>query len=70
MSSYQRRIVGKCSQCGGVVSVPTIYHSVKPPTPSCERCGAVADQTANLPVIPTRGGRKVDDKAWDLGGDK
>ena len=49
-----RRVIGKCSQCGGVVSIPTFIMSVNRPVPSCESCGAVMDITANLPVIPTR----------------
>jgi len=50
--NLNRRIIGKCGICGAVVSVPTIIHSVKRPVPTCERCGAVADETASLPVIP------------------
>lgn len=52
--NMNRRIIGKCSQCGGVVSVETVYWSVNRPVPSCEQCSAVADETAGLPVIPTR----------------
>lgn len=49
-----RKVVGKCSICGGVVSVPTVIWSVVPPVPTCESCGAVMDQTANLPTVPMR----------------
>ena len=47
-------IRGKCSQCGGVVSTPKIWHGVGRPPSTCESCGAVADETANLPVIPMK----------------
>lgn len=46
-------VIGKCSRCGGPVSVPKIWWGVNRPVARCERCGAVADETANLPVIPT-----------------
>lgn len=52
--NINRRPVGKCSCCGGVVSVPTVYMSVCRPPVSCESCGAVADPARNLPVIKTR----------------
>jgi hypothetical protein len=48
------RPIGRCSECGGVVSIPTVWHSVSRPVPSCEACGAVADETSHLPVIPTK----------------
>lgn len=42
-------VLGTCSCCGGRVTVPTVYMSVIPPTPTCESCGAT---TANHgPVI-------------------
>lgn len=50
-----KTILGACSICGGRVSVPTIYHSIIPPTPKCESCGAV--RAENGPVIPMRPGR-------------
>lgn len=37
-----KQVVGSCSQCGGVVSVATVYMSVNPPVPHCEKCGACA----------------------------
>lgn len=43
-------IVGTCSICGGRVMVPTVYHSVVPPIPSCESCKAIAATSG--PVIP------------------
>lgn len=47
-----KRIVGKCSICGGVVSIPTVFWSTVPPVATCEKCGATEDRVANLPVIP------------------
>ena len=35
-------IVGTCSCCQGPVTVPTMYHSIVPPVPTCQRCGAKA----------------------------
>lgn len=44
--------VGRCGICGGVVSVPLVFHSVVRPPPRCEKCGAVADESADLPTMP------------------
>ena len=54
IGNLDRKIVGKCSECGGVVSLPLVSHSVVRPVPTCEKCGATADVTANLPVIPMK----------------
>lgn len=54
MGNLDRKIVGKCSLCGGIVSVPTVFMSVNRPVPSCEKCGAVADIAAKLPVVPMK----------------
>lgn len=32
--------LGTCSICGGRVSIPDVWHSVIPPVPTCEKCGA------------------------------
>lgn len=45
-----KRTIGTCSLCGGPVTVPTIWWSVVPPIPHCERCGAVPKQAFG-PVI-------------------
>lgn len=42
--------VGTCSLCGGPVTVPTIWHGVIPPTPTCQQCGAHA--ATHGPIIP------------------
>jgi hypothetical protein len=34
-------IIGKCSICGGNVTVPSVYHSITPPVPTCDSCGAI-----------------------------
>jgi len=49
-----KQIVGKCGKCGGIVSVPTVDWSVNRPVPTCESCGAQADETAHLPTIPMK----------------
>jgi len=47
------QVVGRCSQCGGLVTVPLVWHGVVPPTPTCASCGAVeSGDAAPLPVIP------------------
>ena len=33
--------LGRCSICGGRVTVPTIWSGTIPPTPTCEVCGAI-----------------------------
>lgn len=53
------RVVGKCGVCGGRVTVPTIWWGVVPPTPTCESCGALVDDTAFLPVLPMKPSRRV-----------
>lgn len=45
-----RIVTGKCGKCGGVVSMPRIYHGVNRVPESCERCGATVDETAGLPT--------------------
>jgi hypothetical protein len=52
MRTLDDRVVGKCGICGGLVTVPTVWHSVVPPTPQCQKCHAVKDETANLPTVP------------------
>ena len=45
-----KQIIGSCSICGGAVTLPAYCHSVIPPRPTCEQCGAVAKPAG--PVIP------------------
>jgi len=42
-------IIGTCSKCGGMFSVPNIWMSVVPPVPECLTCGAIKKE--KLPVI-------------------
>ena len=43
--------IGYCDQCGGIVSIPIVSHGESRIVPRCERCDAVADESANLRVI-------------------
>ena len=43
------KIIGKCSICGGLVTVPNIWYGINPPIPTCSSCGAVKKDL--LPVI-------------------
>lgn len=60
-------VIGTCSECGGPVSLPMMHLR---PEPSCERCGAVA-QNGYGPVIPMRRRERVpstdDPSPYDLG---
>lgn len=50
-----KKPIGKCGDCGGLVTVHEgPWWGINPPVPSCERCGAVPDQHAHLPVLPMR----------------
>lgn len=40
MPKINDRVVGTCSNCGGAVCVPHIWHGVQQPIPTCEQCGA------------------------------
>ena len=33
---------GKCNLCGGLVTVPSMWGGIIPPTPVCQKCGATA----------------------------
>lgn len=43
------QILGRCSICGGNVTVPFMWHGIYPPVPTCNSCGAVKKNTT--PVI-------------------
>lgn len=36
------KIIGKCSICGGRVTVPSFFLGIYPPVPQCLNCGATA----------------------------
>lgn len=43
------KIIGRCSLCGGNVTVATYTYSTVPPVPTCQSCGATAAQpTINM----------------------
>jgi hypothetical protein len=46
-----KQTCGTCGNCGGRVTVDTIYYSTIPPRPQCEWCFAYAAED-NGPVIP------------------
>jgi|GEM_PF-5465399 len=45
------KTVGRCSQCGGNVTVPSEWLGIHPPVPTCHSCGAQA--VSRLPIIET-----------------
>ena len=47
------KIIGTCSNCGGLVCVPAVWHGTSKPPATCQDCGAVEDIRANLPEIKT-----------------
>lgn len=51
LPTANQTIVGTCSICSGPVCVPTAYHSIVPPVPKCNDCGATAKRNYG-PVIP------------------
>ena len=44
-----KQVIGRCSICGGNVTIPNVWLGVIPPKPSCESCGAI--KRDNLPII-------------------
>ena len=56
-----KRTIGTCGSCGGAVTMPTVFHSVVPPTPRCESCGSTP-AVAHGPVIEMA--PKVPKKPW------
>ncbi len=45
-------VLGKCSICGGIVSMPTIWFGILPPIAACESCFAIEDKYSDLPTVP------------------
>lgn len=39
------KVLGTCGNCGGMVTVPTVWYGIFPPTPRCGQCGAVPKDT-------------------------
>lgn len=52
------QIIGTCSLCGGPVTLPLIWGSVVPPTPTCAACGALPARGFG-PVIDMRPGPEI-----------
>lgn len=50
--------VGKCGSCGGVVSIPVIWHGVNRPAQTCELCGMEADTSVHLPTLLMKPGKR------------
>ena len=45
------QVIGKCSRCGDLVTLPYIWSGVTPPRASCSRCHAI-QTNEGLPTIP------------------
>ncbi len=56
--------VGKCGECGGVVSEPSPWMGMNRPPAICEKCGAVADTPINLPTLPMKP-KQVREWTWN-----
>lgn len=53
MARINETVVGRCSNCGGEVVEPVVFHSVVRPAPTCNRCGATAaTQGPTIPMNP------------------
>lgn len=66
---YNKQTVGTCSICGGPVTVPIVFHSIVPPVPQCDACGAVAAPKTwpvvpMVPAVPTETGTGVVSITW------
>lgn len=56
--------VGTCSECGGRVTVPTVWYGIDPPTPTCSSCGAMPADPAYGPVISMKKLSLAGPKPW------
>lgn len=56
--------VGRCSLCGGLVTLPAAWWSVVPAEPTCEGCGATAapPELPTIPMVPP--GRATTKLVW------
>jgi hypothetical protein len=48
-----RTTIGTCSNCGGPITIPTVWHGTVPPIKICENCGAIALEDHG-PVMPVK----------------
>lgn len=60
-----KQTIGTCSRCGGPVTVDTVFHSIVPPVPTCEQCGAQAAEHG--PIIKTELPRFGQGNAYTFG---
>lgn len=62
-----KQTCGKCGNCGGRVTVDTIYWPTVPPKPQCERCYAYAAEDFG-PTIPMESSpcREASNKWFDI----
>lgn len=44
-------VIGTCGNCGGMVTLPTAWWSIFPPTPQCQSCGSTPRESHG-PTIP------------------
>ena len=56
------RFLGRCSLCGGDVTVPVAWFGIVPPIPTCRSCGATAARP-ETPVVPMERRAPSDDAA-------
>lgn len=49
------KTIGTCSECGGPVTVPTVWFATVPPTPQCRNCHATAaDHGPTIKMMPRK----------------
>lgn len=53
-TEVNERVIGKCSLCGGPVTVPIVWHGINMPLPACKHCGATHHAEDSLPTLPMR----------------
>ena len=58
--------IGTCSECGGRVTIPSVWYGIHPPVPTCESCGATPADPAYGQVIPMQKKRVPRSLDWKL----
>lgn len=48
------KVLGTCSLCGGLVTVPEAWWGIYPPTPTCAACGATMKHPHGLVIEMAR----------------
>lgn len=59
--------IGTCSICGGPVTIPVVWGGVIPPVPTCEHCGATA-QNSYGPIIPMQNNKTYKTTSYNSSG--